>query len=70
MLSEPVKPYFTRGLRVLSFCPGASKCVIFCGNGGVNGVMEMKAWCGNINCRNSKNLVKLIVKNLLAYVKY
>lgn len=38
--SEPVKPYFTRFLRVLTFCLGASKIVIFCENGVVNGVVE------------------------------
>ena len=27
--SEPVKPYFTRFFRVLTFCLGASKIVIF-----------------------------------------
>ena len=30
VVSEPVKPYFTRFLRVLTFCLGASKIVIFC----------------------------------------
>ena len=29
VVSEPVKPYFTRFLRVLTFCLGASKIVIF-----------------------------------------
>lgn len=38
--SEPVKPYFTRFLRVLTFCLGASKIVIFCENGVVNGVVK------------------------------
>lgn len=33
VVSEPVKPYFTRFLRVLSFCLGVSKIVNFCGNG-------------------------------------
>ena len=33
VVSEPVKPYFTRLLRVLTFCLGASKIVIFCENG-------------------------------------
>ena len=33
MALEPVEPYFTRFLRVLSFCLGAS-------NGVVNGVVE------------------------------
>jgi len=32
-LPEPVKPYFTRGLRVLTFGPGMSKIVILKGNG-------------------------------------
>ena len=40
VVSEPVKPYFTRFLRVLIFCLGASKIVIFCENGVVNGVMR------------------------------
>ena len=40
MVSEPVKPYFTRLLRVLTFCLRASKIVIFCENGVVNGVVE------------------------------
>lgn len=37
--SEPVKPYFTRILRVLTFCLGASKIVILKENGVVNGVV-------------------------------
>ena len=40
MASEPVKPYFTRFLRVLTFCLGASKIVIFKKNGVVNGVVK------------------------------
>lgn len=28
MMSEPVEPYFTRSLRVLTFCLGVSKIVI------------------------------------------
>ena len=40
MASEPVEPYFTRFLRVLTFCLGVSKIVKFCGNGVVNGVVE------------------------------
>ena len=38
--SEPVKPYFTRFLRILNFCLGASKIVILKENGVVNGVVE------------------------------
>ena len=38
--SEPVEPYFTRLLRVLTFCLGVSKIVNFYGNGVVNGVVE------------------------------
>ena len=40
MASESVEPYFTRFLRALTFCLGASKIVKFCGNGVVNGVVE------------------------------
>lgn len=40
VVSEPVKPYFTRLLRVLTFYLDASKIVIFCGNGVVNGVVK------------------------------
>lgn len=40
MASEPVKPYFTRLLRVLTFGLGVSYSVVFCGNGVVNGVVE------------------------------
>lgn len=40
MASEPVEPYFTRLLRVLSFCLGVLKGAVFCGNGVVNGVVE------------------------------
>lgn len=40
MASEPVKPYFTRFLRVLTFCLGASKIVILKENGVVNGVVK------------------------------
>ncbi len=42
VVSEPVKPYFTRFLRVLTFCLGVSKIVIFCENGVVNGVVKRK----------------------------
>lgn len=38
--SEPVKPYFTRFLRVLTFCLDASKIVILEENGVVNGVVK------------------------------
>ena len=38
--SEPVKPYFTRLLRVLTFCLGVSKIVILKENGVVNGVVK------------------------------
>ena len=41
MASEPVKPYFTRFLRVLTFCLGVSKIVILKENGVVNGVVEL-----------------------------
>ena len=40
MVSEPVKPYFTRLLRVLTFCLGASKIVILKENGVVNGAVR------------------------------
>lgn len=40
VVSEPVKPYFTRFLRVLIFCLGASKIVILKENGVVNGVVK------------------------------
>ena len=40
MVLELVKPYFTRFLRVLTFCLGASNGVVFCENGVVNGVVE------------------------------
>lgn len=40
MVSEPVKPYFTRFLRVLTFCLEASKIVILKENGVVNGVVK------------------------------
>ena len=40
VVSEPVKPYFTRFLRVLTFCLEASKIVILKENGVVNGVVE------------------------------
>ena len=42
MVSEPVKPYFTRFLRVLTFCLRASKIVILKENGVVNGVVKEK----------------------------
>ena len=41
MVSEPVKPYFTRFLRVLTFCLEASKIVILKENGVVNGVVKL-----------------------------
>ena len=40
VVSEPVKPYFTRLLRVLTFCLGASKIVILKENGVENGVVK------------------------------
>lgn len=40
VVSEPVKLYFTRFLRVLTFCLRASKIVILKENGVVNGVVE------------------------------
>ena len=40
VVSEPVKPYFTRFLRVLTFCLGTSKIVILKENGVVNGVVN------------------------------
>ena len=40
VVSEPVKPYFTRLLRVLTFCLEASKIVILKENGVVNGVVK------------------------------
>ena len=40
VVSEPVKPYFTRFLRVLTFCLEASKIVILKENGVVNGVVK------------------------------
>lgn len=40
VVSEPVKPYFTRVLRVLTFYLEVSKIVIFCENGVVNGVVK------------------------------
>ena len=40
VVSEPVKPYFTRFFRVLTFCLGASNGVVFCGNGVVYGVAK------------------------------
>ena len=42
MASEPVEPYFTRFLRVLTFCLEASNGVVFCGNSVVNGVVKCK----------------------------
>ena len=42
VVSEPVKPYFTRLLRVLTFCLGASKIINFKENGVVNGVVREK----------------------------
>ena len=41
VVSEPVKPYFTRFLRVLTFCLEASKIVILKENGVVNGVVKL-----------------------------
>ena len=42
VVSEPVKPYFTRFLRVLTFCLGTSKIVILKENGVVNGVVKLE----------------------------
>ena len=41
MVSEPVKPYFTRLLWVLTFCLEVSKIVILKENGVVNGVVKL-----------------------------
>ena len=43
MVSEPVKPYFTRFLRVLTFCLEVSKIVILKENGVVNGVVKVSS---------------------------
>ena len=39
---EPVEPYFTRFLRVLTFCLGVSKIVVLKENGVVNGVVKSR----------------------------
>ena len=60
VVSEPVKPYFTRFLRVLTFCLEASKIVIFCENGVVNGVVKwLKEMNKNIRCEKLGDLIKL-----------
>ena len=41
VVSEPVEPYFTRFLRVLTFCLGASNGVVFYGNGVVKWPWEV-----------------------------
>ena len=59
VVSEPVKPYFTRLLRVLTFCLGVSKIVILKENGVVKWPWEM--WRG-MEIRDSEkqqNLIKL-----------
>ena len=57
MASEPVKPYFTRFLRVLTFCLGVSNGVVFCGNGVVNGVVEIQDY---IYHRGKRNRCKMV----------
>ena len=57
--SEPVKPYFTRLLRVLSFCLEVSKGVAFCENGVVNGVVKRR-----IKCSNTKRVVCVLIRGL------
>ena len=54
MASEPVKPYFTRFLRVLTFCLEVSKIVILKENGVVNGVVKLlkDEDFGRINYKN------------------
>lgn len=49
--SEPVKPYFTRLLRVLTFCLGASKIVILKENGVVNGVVDLYLFLFQDKCK-------------------
>ena len=60
MVSEPVKPYFKRFLRVLTFCLEVSNGVVFCGNGVVNGVVKwLKEMNKNIRCEKLGDLIKL-----------
>ena len=57
VVSEPVEPYFTRLLRVLSFCLGVPKIVNFCGNG----VVEFTVGVGKINIdKTSEKSISLI----------
>ena len=59
MASEPVKPYFTRLLRVLTFYLEASNGVVFCGNGVVNGVVEIQDYIYHRGKRNRCNIVAI-----------
>lgn len=63
MVSEPVNPYFTRFLRVLTFCLESSKIVIFCENGVVNGVVKSSWWMWKgmeiRDRKRNKDLIKL-----------
>ena len=65
MASEPVKPYFTRFLRVLTFCLRASNGVVFCGNGVVNGVVgevkKLQKSTGNICWQRIERVIQLII---------
>ena len=60
VVSEPVKPYFTRFLRVLTFCLGASKIVIFCENGVVNGVVELNGISRLDGCFFLRKYLKIV----------
>lgn len=61
MVSEPVKPYFTRLLRVLTFYLEASNGVVFCGNGVVNGVVE---WYTVDRIRRMRSCINKVIKNM------
>ena len=63
MASEPVKPYFTRFLRVLTFCLRASKIVILKENGVVNGVVK-----GHMDREDGKNHL-CFIKGTVTLVK-
>lgn len=59
MVSEPVKPYFTRFLRVLTFCLGASKIVILKENGVVKSSWWMWKGMEIRDRKRNKDLIKL-----------
>ena len=67
MASEPEEPYFTRFLRVLTFCLGVSKIVKFCGNGVVETTVEDEERTKIRDGEGQKNLIRLNKSGIIMF---